>query len=134
MAEVLISPDVAEQARSHLAAALPGVQCVAGTTPPALAAQSVAVTRVGGFVRDMVTDVATISVDCRDLASEAGAEALALRVDALLRAAAVDGRLGSAVCHETTVLAGVYTNPDPVHPDLYRASASYQVAVRMIPS
>ncbi|WP_126622214.1 hypothetical protein [Actinomyces bovis] len=88
-------------------------------------------TRTGGTRSTLVLDIATVSIDCRDLSSESDAEDLARRVEALLHQAAMSGRLHSLVCHDVRTLGAPYPNPDPDHPSLYRVSASYQVAVRI---
>ncbi|PHP52593.1 hypothetical protein BW737_008920 [Actinomyces ruminis] len=121
--------DVADAIRARISEAL-AVECTAGTTPTEFSFRSVHVTRVGGHRRDLVTDVATVSIDCRHLTSEVGADELSRDVDAVVHAA--EGTmLGETSCYDVTTLAGPYQNPDPTNPALYRVSASYQVAVRM---
>lgn len=132
MAELLKSPDVAEEVRAYLAGRLPGVQCFAGHGPSSLRDRSVGVARTGGTRSSLVVDTAIVSVDCRDLSSEAGADDLARTVEALLHQGAMSGRVGGMVCHDVSTLGAPYPNPDPDHPSLYRVSASYQVAVRII--
>ena len=131
MAELIVAADAADAVRLHLAAAMPDVECTAGTTPTQFAERSINTVRVGGYQRDLVTDVATVSLDYRHTSSEAAAEELARLADAHLHAAERDGALGHLICHEVTTLAAPYLNPDPVNPSVHRVSASYQVAVRM---
>lgn len=131
MSELLKALDVAEEVRAYLAAHLPGVQCFAGHGPTSLRSRSVGVTRTGGYRSSLVLDIATVSIDCRDLSSETGADDLARTVEALLHQGAMSGRLARVVCHDVGTLGAPYPNPDPDNPTLYRVSASYQVAVRI---
>jgi hypothetical protein len=129
VAELITFPDVEDVVRSYLGAAL-GVPAFAGTTPTTFPARSVAVVRTGGVARDLVTDMATLSVDCRAGASESAALDLARGVRAHMGAAERDGWMGTHRVYEVVEISGPYLNPDPLNPKQHRYSAIFQVAVR----
>lgn len=131
MAEIIVSPDVIDGIRAYLAALNPDADVSAGSLPDKLPARSINVTRTGGYRRDLVTDIAQISIDCRDASGETAADALAALVDGQLYAGVAGGRIGSLIVYTLTTLAGPYENPDPSHPSIPRSSANYQLAVRM---
>ena len=131
----LITPlDMADEIRTFLTSHLPGVQVTAGTTPTKFQTESVHIVRTGGQPRDLVSDTAVLSIDCRHLSSEVGADRLARNVYALMTAAERIGEAGGATVYESTPLTGPYDNPDPTHPSLYRVTCTYQVAARMAAS
>ena len=130
-AEVIRSPDVADGLRVFLASLNPGLEVTAGSTPPSFAEQSVSVKRTGGYKRDLVTDMAQVLVEARDRNSEAAAEALMCTIDAQIYAGEREGAMGPLTVHMVKTFAGPYLNPDPSNPQIYRCSATYQLAVRM---
>lgn len=131
MAEIIRTPDVADGIRIYLAGLNPGAEVTAGTTPASFPLASINIKRTGGYKRDLVTDMAQISIDCRHGKSEAEADAMMRLVDAQLYAGAREGQIGPLTVHDVATFAGPYDNPDPNNPKFYRSTATYQVAVRM---
>lgn len=131
MAEVIVTPDVADGIRIYLAELHPKAGVSAGETPTEFPMSSINIKRTGGYKRDLVTDMAQISIDCRHGKSETEADALARLVDAEMYAGAREGHIGPLVVHDVTTFAGPYDNPDPDNPKQYRSTTTYQVAVRM---
>lgn len=131
MAEVVVFPDVEDLTRLHLQAEplLAGVSVYAGQLPATWPAELVLVRRTGGPSRDMVTDLAQVTIESR--AKTAGrAQRIAAIVRAVLKAAALDGALDGVPLYEVRDLSGPYADPDPNHPTVPRYSATYQLAVR----
>lgn len=132
-AEVIVFPDVEETVRAYLEAALAArgqaTEGYAGTTPTGFPDRSFAVRRTGGFSRNLVTDVAQVSIDCR-ATKETAAERLSALVRAMVNAAELDGWMGDVPVSSVNEIAGPYLNPDPINPKQHRYSATYQVAVR----
>lgn len=131
MAEVIVFPDVEDLIRRHLAGVpmLSGVGMYAGKLPATWPEELVLARRTGGPSRDMVTDLAQITIECR--AKSAGrAQVIAQLVRAVLKAAALDGALDGVPLYEVRDLSGPYVDPDPNHPTVPRYSATYQLAVR----
>lgn len=131
MAEIIRTPDVADGIRIYLSGLNPSAEVTAGTTPTVFPLASINIKRTGGYKRDLVTDMAQVSIDCRHGKSEAEADAMMRLVDAQLYAGAREGRIGPLTVHDVTTFAGPYDNPDPNNPKFYRSTAAYQVAVRM---
>lgn len=129
VAELIVFPDVEDLVRGYLADAL-GVDGYAGTTATAFPALSVAVVRTGGVARDLVTDLAMISIDCRAKASETAALTLAGNVRAHMGAAEREGVIGATPVYEVREISGPYLNPDPRNPAVHRYTVAFQVAVR----
>ena len=129
VAELITFPDVEDLVRGYLADTL-SISAYAGTTPTAFPAQSVAIVRTGGVARDLVTDLATISIDCRAKSSETVALGIARQVRAHLGAVEREGVIGTTPVYEVREISGPYLNPDPRNPAVHRYTVAFQVAVR----
>lgn len=135
MAEVIIFPDVEDLVRVYLQTLVPAregmaaVKVYANKLPATLPAKSVLVTRTGGVSKDLVMDMAQVTIECR--AGTAGeAERLAALVRGLVGAAEASGHLGDVPIYEVREFSAPYSDPDPRNEKFERFSATYQVAVR----
>lgn len=134
-AEVIVFPDVEDLVRLFLQdelASRPGqstTKVFAGQLPATLPAKSVLVTRTGGVTRDLVIDLAQVTIECR-AATAGAAERLAALVRGLIGAAERDGRMGDVPIYEVRDFSAPYSDPDPRNEAVQRYSATYQVAVR----
>lgn len=134
-AEVIVFPDVEDVVRLYLEGELAGrpayatAKVHAGIKPATFPARMVYVRRTGGPSRDMVTDVAQITIECY---AKTGGQAtnLAAVVRGVLNAAERTGHMGDVPVYEVVEFSGPYLDPDPDAPTLTRYSATYQVAVR----
>lgn len=135
MPELVVFPDVEDVVRVHLAArfaahdGFAGVKAHAAPKPRVLPAEFVFVQRTGGPSRDMVTDVAQITVESY-AKSGSRCVAIASLVRAFLGAAERAGMMESTPVHEVVEFSGAYLDPDPNAPDHTRYSATFLVAVR----
>lgn len=134
-AQVIIFPDVEDLIRVYLQAQvttradMAGVKVHANKLPATLPAKSILVTRTGGVSKDLVMDMAQVTIECR--AGTAGeAERLASLVRGLVGAAERDGNLGGTPIYEVREFSAPYSDPDPRNEKHERFSATYQVAVR----
>lgn len=131
VAEVIVFDDVEDLTRLHLrdAALLDGVSVYAGKLPPTWPEELILVRRTGGPSRDMVTDLAQVTIECR-AETDGRAARIASIVRGVLKAAALDGHLHTAPLYDARDLSGPYLDPDPNHPTVPRYSATFQLAVR----
>ena len=135
MAELIVFRDAEDLIRLYLAEQLPRVaelasaQTFAGSLPATLPSLSVFVRRTGGPSRDMVTDLAQITLECR-AKQGSKAERLAAVSRAVMKAAAIEGHMLGVPVYTVRDLSGGYLDPDPVNPLYVRYSSTYQVAVR----
>lgn len=135
MAEVIVFPDVEDELRVWLAAALgdleafEGVAVYATQKPATLPSRFVYLRRTGGSARDMVTDLAQITVECYG-GTTAAAERLTANVRGLLHSLGRIGSTGSMTVHDVAEFAAPYFDPDPLQPERFRYTATFQVATR----
>lgn len=130
MAEIIVAPDVEDLIRRHLGPLIGSAIAYAAITPTALPAESVTAIRTGGARRDLVIDVARVSLDCRSIKSLSSALYLARICAANIIAAAMDGMLAGTPCYSATEVSGPYLNPDPSNPKQHRYTVALEVAVR----
>lgn len=135
MAEVIIFPDVEDLVRQYLQAAvvtrdgMSGVKVYANKLPETLPAKSVLVTRTGGVTKDLVMDMAQVTIECR-AGTTGQAERLAALVRGLVGAAERDGHMVDVPIYEVREFSAPYSDPDPRNEKHERFSATYQVSVR----
>lgn len=135
MAELILFEDAEDLGRLYLEAALAdregfaSVQALAGRLPQLLPTESVLVRRTGGPSRDLVTDLALLTLECR-AATSGRAERIASMCRALMLAAERAGHMLGVPVYDVRDLSGVYEDPDPINPTVPRYSGTYQVAVR----
>lgn len=134
-AEVIVFPDVEDVVRLYLEVELANrpayatAKVHAGIKPQTFPARMVYVRRTGGPARDLVTDVAQVTVECY---AKTGGQAanLAAVVRGLINAAERAGVMGEVPVYEVVEFSGPYLDPDPDAPTLSRYSATYSIAVR----
>ena len=132
MAELISYPDPESVLTSFITAQLvsgtyAGVK--AGTeVPDPRATEFVRVLLVGGFRRNLVTDVPRLAVESWGV-SKARASGLSALVDRLILAAARDGVMGSTTLNDVNVVSRSQYLPDP-ETDTHRYTATYELALR----
>lgn len=141
MVELIEPPDAEAAMVAHLLAALAvqegfeEVDVVASlptrTEDYTPAPETVVVRRTGGAERDLIVDVAQLTLTswAPSPDDEERASAIARRVHAIVRAAERAGCLGELVCSEVRALSTPYADPDPTTARA-RYSATYTVALR----
>ena len=141
MVELIEPPDAEAAMTAHLLAALAAQEgfedvdvvgaLAARTEDYDPAPEVVVVRRTGGTERDLIVDVAQLTLTSWGAApdDEERASAIARRVHAIVRAAERDGYLGGLVCSEVRPLSTPYADPDPTTARA-RYSATYTVALR----
>lgn len=133
VAEVVVFPDVEDALRLQLLADLPthGITAAvhAGQKPTPLPASMVYIRRTGSARASLVVDLAQLTVECY-ATTGAQAERLAAIVRGLLDSYERTGAMGLATVHAVSEYAGAYLDPDPLAPERFRYTATYQVAIR----
>ena len=133
MAELISFPDPESVLCSFITAQLvsgtfAGVK--AGTeVPKTRPAEFVRVLLVGGFERNMVTDVPRLAVEAWGN-SKGRASLLAARCRELINAAALDGAMGSATLNDVNMVSRPQYLPDP-ESNQHRYTATYELALRV---
>ena len=85
------------------------------------------VTRTGGMTSDLVVE--TNQVDF-DVYAETPADAMAEAVDLCDWVRALDGSVLDTPCYSSEVMTLPYSNPDPRHPNIGRATFKAQILLR----
>lgn len=133
MAELISFPDPESVLVSFLTA-----QNVSGTfagvkastqVPNPRPAEFVRVILIGGFQRNLVTDVPRLAVEAWGT-SKGRASMLAARCRELINAAALDGALGSATLNDVNMVSRPQYLPDP-ESNQHRYTATYELALRV---
>jgi hypothetical protein len=133
--EAIVFPDVEDLLRIYLADQLEDVFAFtdiavhAAQRPTPLPDRMVFLRRTGGTSRDIVTDLAQVTVEAY---GRTGSDAIliAQMVQALMGTLERDGGTAGVAIHDVQVFSGPYLDPDQLAPNHYRYSATYQAAVR----
>lgn len=135
MAELIFFQDAEDLVRKYLRTALAAqvgfedAEVYASRGPAEFPDLSVLVRRTGGPSRDLVTDLAQLTLECRAL-NDADAISLAGMCRALMQVAERLGEMLGVPVYEVQDFSGLYEDPDPDNPAFSRYSGTYQVAVR----
>lgn len=138
MSQLVVFPDVEDLLRVGAGAVLPGAVSFQVEffvkRPPAFPDVFVIFERIGGGPRDLVTDVATVSVDV--YASRGGSPWQGRAIDlfqivaAWMRSLENTADLGGTPVYEVGQQSGPNLNPDPLAPKHARYSGMFTVALR----
>jgi hypothetical protein len=103
-----------------------GTPCACLPLPADIQAGLVAVKRTGGTTRAYVQDVSSVSIDCY---GETPAQAMGL-ANSMVRLVRDLDALGGVPVYTSEVTTLPYSNPDPNHRTLARATFGAQIATR----
>ncbi|WP_230670762.1 hypothetical protein [Rathayibacter sp. Leaf248] len=128
--EILVAPDTRAAVYQHLDthSARTGAPAY-GRIPSPRPKIFTRVRPVGGFDEDLVTVVHRVTVEAY-ASTEDAAMKLALQNDAILLAAGRAGRIGEVTVRRVDVESTPDFLPDPLLPEVARATATYAIAAR----